>query len=86
MAGIAKDVKEQIIARIKAGEPVAEVSKTHGVSTKTIYSWLASKAQGDVTIKDFLRIRRENQAMKEIIGALTIELASLKKKGAVRKG
>jgi len=86
MAGIAKDVKDQIIARVKAGEAVAQVSKDHGVSVKTIYHWLTTKAEGDVTIKDLLRLRRENQTMKEIIGALTIELASLKKKGEIRKG
>lgn len=86
MAGISNEVKAQIISRVKTGESVAEVSKNHGVSVKTIYNWLKTKAEGDVTTRDFLRLRKENQSMKEIIGALTIELASLKKKGEARKG
>jgi Mor family transcriptional regulator len=41
---IAKEVKEEILTKVKAGEPVSGLSKAYGVSDKSIYNWLEGKA------------------------------------------
>lgn len=44
---IAKDVKEQIINRIKNdGLSVVQAAKEHGIAEGTIYSWIAKKTEG----------------------------------------
>lgn len=40
MAGIAREVKAEIVAKVKSGEKVMELPKQYGVSDKTIYNWL----------------------------------------------
>jgi len=37
---IAKEVKEEILAKVKAGETVGSWSEKYGISTKTICNWL----------------------------------------------
>ena len=41
---IAHEVKEEILAKVKAGESVALLAKTYGVSDKSIYNWLEGSA------------------------------------------
>ncbi len=69
---------------MKAGEPVMGLSKQYGVSDKTIYNWLRSKAVGSVSLFEYHRIRKENQQLKEIVGILTVELEKVKKKKQLR--
>ena len=40
MGRIAKEIKDEIIAKVQAGERVAELAQQYGISTKTIYGWL----------------------------------------------
>ena len=45
---VAKDVKEQILKRVREeGIPVAQAADEHGVSDKTIYTWLTKGASGN---------------------------------------
>lgn len=80
MPGIAKEVKDEILGKIKAGEKVIEVCRQYGVSDKTVYAWLRSGTQQHVSFIEHNRIKRENEELKAIIGALTIEVERLKKK------
>jgi len=50
------------------------------VSDRTIYGWLRGKALSTVSLLEYNKLKRENQLLKEIIGALTIEVEKLKKK------
>jgi len=79
MSGISKDVKEEILGKVKAGTSVAELSKQYGVSDKTIYNWLRDKAVGTVSAVEHGRLKRENSELKEIVGILTLELQKFKK-------
>ncbi len=82
---ISKEIKEQIINRIKNdGISVTQVAEDHGVSTKTIYLWLGNKARGSVSILTHNKILKENQQLKEIIGELTIKMSVEAKKGSLR--
>ena len=80
-SAVAKEVKQQIIKRIKdEGLPVAQVAEEHGISTKSIYRWLGSGVSSPPSILEVARLRRENTALKELIGELTLEMSVAKKK------
>lgn len=80
MAGIAQEVKAEIVLKVKAGEKVAVLSKQYGVSEVTIYSWLKQKVEGTVSLLEHGKVKKENEQLKQIIGVLTLELEKTKKK------
>ena len=82
MSGVAKEVKAEIIAKVKAGEKVTELSKHYGVSDKSIYNWLRQKVEGSVSLMEHAKLKKENEQLKQIIGVLTLELEKTKKKAA----
>lgn len=83
MAGISKEVKEEILSKVKAGAKVVDVSKDYGVSTKTIYYWLRGKADVGTGIVEVRKLRKENEELKAIVGALTMDLTKLKKRNQI---
>lgn len=80
MAGVALEVKAEIIAKVKSGEKVAELSKQYGISEQSIYSWLKQKVEGIVSVLEHNKVKKENEQLKQIIGVLTLELEKSKKK------
>jgi transposase len=64
----------------KTGIPVAHVSEQYGVSVKTIYTWLKKTVTEPVSLRELQKLRKENVALKEIIGTLVIEKEMIKKK------
>jgi len=80
MSSVSKDIKDEILAKIKQGTPVMELSRQYGVHFKTIYGWLKTTAVGAVSTIDHAKLQRENAALKEIIGVLSLELSKFKKK------
>ena len=85
MAAIAKEVREEILARVKKGEKVAQLSKQYGVSEQTIYSWLKGSTTKQVSLIQHNKVMKENRELKAIVGALMIEVERLKKKRASRR-
>lgn len=77
---IAAEVKEEILGKVKAGEPVAVLAKQYGVSDKAIYNWLGGMTTKKVSWLDYAKLKRENQQLKEIIGVLSLEVEKSKKK------
>lgn len=76
---IAKEVKEQILKRIKEeGVTVVAAASEAGISTKTIYNWMRGKIS-DTSILEVNRLKRENKELLEIIGRLTHNLTRTKK-------
>ena len=41
---IPQEIKDQILARVKEGVPVLQLSNEHGVSIKSIYTWIARES------------------------------------------
>ncbi|MBM3205747.1 transposase [Candidatus Shapirobacteria bacterium] len=79
---VSKEVKEQILKRIKEeGVPVAQVAQEHGLKPKVIYGWIARGVTASPSILEIAKLKRENQALKELIGQVTLEVAMAKKKG-----
>lgn len=76
---VSKDIKDEILAKIKQGIAVMDLSKQYGVHFKTIYGWLRNTAVGSVSTLEHARLKRENAELKEIIGMLSLELSKFKK-------
>lgn len=78
---VAKDVKEQILKRVREeGVPVSQVAQEHGVSDKTIYTWLTKGATGNPTWNEIAKLKRENKSLLELVGAMTLKLSETQKK------
>jgi len=78
---IAPEVKEQIINRIKNdGVSVAEAAKDHGISDQTIYGWIAKKVEGQPTLSELLKLKRENAQLPTLVGEMTLKLSETQKK------
>ena len=78
---IAPEVKEQIINRIKNdGVTVAQASKDHGVSEVSIYSWIAKKVEGQPTIAENIKLKREVDILYKLVGEMTLKLSETQKK------
>lgn len=77
---IAKEVREEILAKVKAGESVLVLSKQYGISDKSIYNWIRGKTTNKTSWLEFAKLRKENQQLKEIIGVLSLEVEKSKKR------
>lgn len=78
---VAKDVKEQILKRVREeGVPVSQVAKEHGVSDASIYTWLTKGATGNPTRSEIAKLKRENKALLELVGEMTLKLSETQKK------
>jgi transposase len=80
MPGIAAEVKQEILGKVKSGEPVVGIAKHYGISDKTIYAWLRNGVSDSVSALEYGKMKKENLVLKEIVGALTVEVEKLKKK------
>lgn len=80
MSTINSEVKKEILDKVKSGKAVKEVATQYGVSDRTIYAWLKVGVVDTISVLELGKIKKENQILKEIVGALTIELEKLKKK------
>lgn len=77
------DVKSQILDQIKnQGSSVRQLAAEHGLSDRTIYSWMRRSASAPPTIREVAKLRKDNQALLEIIGKLTVDLSVVQKKEA----
>lgn len=78
---IASDVKEQIINRIKNdGISVVQAAKDHGISEATIYGWISKKVEGQPTLSEIIRLKKENEQLKILLGEITLKLSESQKK------
>ena len=80
MTAISSEINEEVILKVKSGIPVKKIAKDYGISDRTIYGWLKKKAVSSISVLEFNKLKKENTLLKEIIGALTIEVEKLKKK------
>ena len=78
---IAPDVKEQILKRIKEeGVAVAAAAKDAGIHETTIYGWLGAGATAAPSWSEFAKVKRENKALRELVGQMTLQFAESQKK------
>jgi len=78
---IAPELKEQIINRIKNdGITVAQAAKDHGIADNTIYTWLSKKVDGQPTMAEIIKLKRENTQLLQLVGEITLKLSETQKK------
>lgn len=78
---VSPEVKQQILKRIKEeGVSVTQAAEEHGLSTQTIYGWIAKGITAPPSVLELSRLKRENQTLHEIIGRLTVKLSLAEKK------
>ena len=77
---ITKELKDEILGKVKLGESVSSLSRHYDISDKTIYRWLKEGVTKDISFYEYTKLKRENQQLKEIVGVLSFELEKLKKK------
>jgi transposase-like protein len=80
---ISEDIKQKIIEKIKEeGLSVPKASEEFGLSPNTIYNWIGTKAEGEPSIMEISKLKKENQELKQIIGGLTLSMERGKKNRA----
>jgi transposase-like protein len=78
---ISKEVKDQILQRIKEeGISVSQAASEHGISTRTIYGWLTRGVSGNPTWTQVAKLKKQNKALLELVGQLTVNLSNAQKK------
>lgn len=76
---ISQEIKDQILGRIdNDGVTVSQAATNHGISTKTIYGWLARRTGADLSWGELNRLKRENRDLKELIGQLSLMMEKTK--------
>lgn len=78
---IAKEIKEEILVKAKAGEKVATLADQYGISDRTIYAWLRQNTGEEViSVLKYNKLKRENEELKRLIGELTLNMSLREKK------
>ena len=75
------EIKQEILKSVKEGTTVREASERYGVSTKAIYRWLNLGAAKSSETLELSRLKRENEALKSILGDLVYQ-QELKKRSS----
>lgn len=78
---VSKELKEQILKRVKEeGIPISQAAQEHGLKPGVIYNWISRGVTAPPSILEIAKLKRENQALKELIGQITLEMSLAKKK------
>ena len=80
MKVIPKEIKQEILSKVKGGDKVMDLAKQYGVSDKTIYYWLRQNSGEDiVSAVKYNKLKRENEELKRLLGEITLEMSLGKK-------
>ncbi len=77
---IAKEIKEEILGKIKEGIKAPALASQYGISAKTIYGWLAKMVTPHITWAKYQQLKKENEELKRIIGMIAYDLHKEKKR------
>jgi transposase-like protein len=71
---LSNEQKKEITARIKEkGERVADLAKEYGVNPRNIYDFLSKTGQGNGTLLEISKLKREKDALLQIVGQLMVD-------------
>lgn len=75
MQPISKDIKEQVLARVREGkETVVEIARQHGLKVNTVYNWISRNINGlGSPLLELAKVKKENARLKQIIGNLVLQ-------------
>jgi transposase-like protein len=76
-----KDIRKEVLSKIRAGKKVSEVAAEYGIVGKTVRNWLSQETGGKSSeLLEMSRLRRENEALLELVGRLTLDSSLAEKK------
>lgn len=71
---LSNEQKKEIAARIKEkGERVADLAKEYGVNPRNIYDFLSKTDQNNGTLLELAKLKREKNALLQIVGQLMVD-------------
>jgi len=74
------EIKERIVKKIKSeGLSVRDAAREFDISDNTIYGWIGARGKIEPGLVELNRLKRENNELKQIIGALTLNMERGKK-------
>ena len=77
---IPREIKNEIVAKVKSGEKVLQVAGRYGVSDRAIYDWLQQDSgEESVSPLKYNKLKKENEELKRLIGELTLNMSLGKK-------
>lgn len=76
---VAKEIRDDILRRLKDGESAVKLASEYGISDKTIYHWTVKSTRKINPILELSRLKREIKGLHEMIGVLTVERSKEKK-------
>lgn len=82
---IPKEIKNEILQKIKEGERAPAVASQYGISSKTIYSWLRNQIKPDISLMEYNKLKRENEELKRLLGMMVLDLDQEKKRKIPKK-
>ena len=62
------------------GVSVIDAAKEHGISENTIYGWIAKKVDGNPSLSEIVKLKKENRQLLELVGEITLKLSETQKK------
>jgi len=77
---IPKEIKNEVLSRLKQGSKVADLSSEYGISNKTIYNWLTKGVTSKISKLEYSRLKRERDDLLKIVGSLTLKVEKREKK------
>jgi len=73
---ISKEIRDEVLAKARAGEKVAALADQYGISANTIYGWLSKESGEDVvSVLKYNKLKRENTELKRLLGEVTLEMS-----------
>lgn len=77
-----KEVKEEVLGKVRSGRKAAEVADEHGINRQTVYAWISSSAEDPkVDLHEMSRLKRQNEALLKLLGRVMYEQEVGKKNG-----
>ncbi len=76
---VSKEIKDEVLERVRSGVKVSDLSEQYGISSTTIYKWLRVGIEGGVSLMEYSKVKRERDDLLKIIGELTLQTSRRKK-------
>ncbi len=78
-----REIKEEVLKKIREGQRVSEVAKAHGINEMTVRTWLERDTESTAAeTLEISRLKRENEALLKIIRTADVPGGASGKKSA----
>lgn len=72
------DLKLEILDKVKSGQRAVDVAQSYGIKPALIYKWASANLNPNTI--EISKLKRENQALKDLVADLSLSIANLKKR------